>query len=734
MTECWLWPEVDAIRWWMPDATGRLHIDAPKGQWARLRDGLEQTDFRNALPVELARVLESALATEESLCLRLADGLPADWQSFAFEWLRDRGTPLQRRLFVERHVPLQVSPTQCMDKQQVAILNLWPEGEPEQSFRDLALHDLVKIYDSIKLAEDYMVRADLSRHSLLVVIGHGTEQNLPQPLLAEGKPWSLPLGRGLPDVVVLVACGSEDGSLLAYGKTLLEAGAKAVLAPVGKLDAKPAGVFLRNFLQEWLQGSRLDRILSTQQTLPENQHAAWRYCLLGQGAIRLGKPEEPTEWPDVALTEAARNGQPEALRLLVERITLRCYQEEGHLDSAEKRLRTALSASLHDAPAETRLLAMLDPIAGQLPVLGKSWVLPLLGSFSEAYNHSLLKKYDRLCRTSGLLKEAPSTAQHYLSKIPYRLGRYPESAKKVAVALAGLPGLEEEAIRPLGQLLNLMIDLNLTPLAVVVAERLRQCINANGGANRDTHNHSRLDRDARLALRQGNPKIALERFAIKRRQALDNGENGRRELPWLLYAAAWDNPGGAEAKSYADHAKQELADPAKVAKEIAQGNADEAYLMRALALWCWRAKDREAAELLLHYADFWRDCLDSVRDSGPVGLAVAYMHLYDWGGPVPDALPSLEKAEANLGEESYWLELAALFALFGKPDEAKAYLGRFHNDRKDALGHWRQLPDWLGLDAWAEVEAEQSRIETKTLLAGQTPDPIRLVETGLLPL
>ena len=535
---------------------------------------------------------------------------------------------------------------------------------------------------------------------------------------------------------MLMACGNEDGNLVAYGKTLLELekGAKAVLAPIGRLDAKPASVFLRNFLQDWLNGSRLDQILSVQQALPENQYAAWRYCLLGHGAIRIGQPEGPAEWTKTALAEAARSGQPEALRLFVERITLDCFQKHGNLESAEARLRDAFSTALHDQAAESCMLTALDTIAATLPELSKAWLLPLLGYLSEAHGHTLLKKYDRLCRDARWLQKSPSAAGHYLSKIPYRMGDYPISAKNVAVALSGLSGLEEKAIGPLGQLLNLLIDLNLAPLAVPVSERLRDCINAHGGANREIFNQSRLDREARLALRQGQPATALERFARKRRQALDNGKNGLRELPWLLYAAAWHDPNGVESKGYAKQAKQSLIDPAKVMADIAQGNADEIYLMRALALWSWRAENHEAVNLLLQYTDFWRDCLESARDSGPVGLAVIYLHLHDWGGPAPDALPRLEKAEVNLDEEGYWLELAVLFALLGDFGKAKTYLGLFHACRKASIVHLMQLPDWLGLSDWEKIEATQSRIEMKNLLDGQPPSPHRLMETGLLPL
>jgi hypothetical protein len=48
--------------------------------------------------------------------------------------------------------------------------------------------------------------------------------------------------------VLLLACGSLDDNLLVYGRRLRAAGVQTVLAPIGRLDARPADRFLREFL------------------------------------------------------------------------------------------------------------------------------------------------------------------------------------------------------------------------------------------------------------------------------------------------------------------------------------------------------------------------------------------------------------------------------------------------------------------------------------------------------
>lgn len=98
------------------------------------------------------------------------------------------------------------------------------------------------------------------------------------------------------------------------------------------------------------------------------------------------------------------------------------------------------------------------------------------------------------------------------------------------------------------------------------------------------------DRLVRIALRRGQGEgtsdehivRALTLFYQKRHVSLATGENGERELAWLLYAAAWGRP--TRANNYAKEVQSALADLETVSRDIGSGNDTRLYLLRALAL------------------------------------------------------------------------------------------------------------------------------------------------------
>ncbi len=720
------------------------------GDWAGLRNGLMRNALRHALQPELVEILESALIRETSLRLKLAGDLPAVWQHYPFEWLRFQGSPLQGRLFVERYAPLQ-SPDGCsFDGRRIAILNLWPDQEKVQPFGGLGLLPDVDVYFGADVAGDFMAGNDLTRISLLVIISHGSESDNGPPFrLGNGATWELPLQYGLPRLVLVVACGNEQGNLIGYGKTLLMRGAQTVIAPIGRLDAESAGRFLHDFLINWLNGIRIDQILLEQQGQAENTHAGWRFCLLGHGLCRLGEPCSAEEWSDARLAETARGhialgGCPEALLALIERITLHCHQESGTLESAENYLRdpAGLAIPYGHADQELKLLIKLDPLIDRLPVLSARWACPLMGALCEAHNHHRLARYDRLCRERDQFTETPAWAYHYLSKIPYRLGQYTESARNLLAGFQRLDGScsSAESIRLLGQLLNLLVDLNLGPFGMIVSRHLRTQLNRYTGADSEKLHLNALDRDARLSLRRGDPNNALELFSTKRRKvqnlpdAYRDGQTGTRELAWLLYTASWNNPRSSEGLHYAEQVKQALENPSRLITNMPKGNADPVYLMRALALWCWCANDRDAAEQLVPYARFWRTWLDTDQDPGPIGFAVWFMHLYYRDQCLPPDLPRCEKAEVKLYLGNYFLELAALSALSGHHEKTREYLYRFQAARYDVLEYLEKLSPWLGFENWLAVTQQQMRSESGLLDQRSPVTPGLLLAKGLLPL
>jgi hypothetical protein len=754
VTDCWLWREGSGIRWWTSAATGLLAAEHPHPHgvtldWACQRDGRSQAALQQALPPVLAEVLRASLQESESVRLRLAADLPESWARYPFEWLRHQRNPLQGRVLVERWVPKQPRSSDCLGDGTVAVVDLWPEDEPVRPGDALISHDSTDVYFGPAVALNFFARADLSRLSLLVVLSHGSEANAAAPfVVADGRPFELPLIYGLPPVVLLLACGNEDGNLLDYGRTLLDAGARTVIAPVGRPDARAARDFLGGFLQAWQQGKRVADILAGFHRSAEQERAGWRLCLLGDGSVRAGPPREAADWPDDRLSEAARGdvlgGQAgEALSTLVDRITLDSYQNAGNLESAEARLRAALRIGSGDEREERLLLRALHRYQGRLPPLASAWIIPLLGGLAEAYDHSLLNPCDRAWGSldSATRHQAPSQSHHYLSRMPYRWGHYVQAARALVDGMVMAGPDNPSRARLLGQLINLLIDLNLPESGTRVDGLLCRCLNAHRGEDAERLRLNRLDRAARLALRRGEPGIAVAQYAEKWRQVRRSrpDTHGLRELITLLYGAAWADPGDPATRTYAREARQFLPGPeamlATLTPDHPGGNDDAVYLLRALALWTWRAGDREMAGDLSRYGRYLRALVESDRDPGPASFAMWYLTLSKGTGERPGGFPGLDEAEVGLDRENYWLELAALLALSGDRRKAMEYLDRFQSMREEVVSILEEVhPAWQLGDLRHEAARQISR--EREILAADPQSPLadRLVAAGILPL
>lgn len=249
-----------------------------------------------------------------------------------------------------------------------------------------------------------------------------------------------------------------------------------------------------------------------------------------------------------------------------------------------------------------------------------------------------------------------------------------------------------------------------------------------------------LDREARLAVRNGKVALAMEKLSEKRWRArewaadMNVSKSGHRELSGLLHLAAWHAPTGAEAGKYAEEVKRVLWNHRDVISKASQGNGDGLYLLRALGVWCWLADDSEAARLLLGYGEFIQGLLDSRHDAGPPGFTLWYTHCHFLGKPTPAGLPRLEKALSRLDGDNYWLEMAAVFAMAADRDNADECLSRFQAARRHALGSLEGLPVDLGVGCWRSAMERRSEAESLLLLDTPGLSPSRLAEGGLLPL
>jgi len=764
ITDCWLWPERAGVRWWTPAATGWLDLAAP---WtpsppvgegggggatrsldldiAALRDQFQHEPLGAVLASALASMLADRLGEAAGrLRLRLCADLPLPWQRFPFEYLSDQGQSLRHRLHVIRYVPRDAGPPTFPTRREMLILDLWPDAERTTEKGERLFVNLIDGLEAARVIRGHrrvraeLARLDLTAFAALVVIGHGTQTDDQPIVLESGETWSLPLERGLPPLVVLAVCGNDHFNLFGYGQKLLAAGAQTVLAPLGELDARPTDQFLRAFLGGCQDGKTAAELLWSAQRQPNSDHGAGRLHLLGRAELHAGPDRAPADQTDADLAARALQDE-EALRALIERITLRGFQRDGDLDSAVDDLYETLGIDYDDPKPEKDLLERLRTGESQLPPLARDWAVSYLVYLAEVYNQTLFEHYQRVYPKLTARLQGPAQPPYvfyHWGKSSYRQGLYAEALDRVAQGFARLDEtrLDRRAgLGLLGLLVSCLIDLNLPVEGLRLYERLNATLRQTGDAFALLQRFNRLDRRARLGLRLGEPETALANYQTKRR---DDPRDPDRDLAWLLYVSAWAQPTDARSRSYASEVREKLSEVPGLLADPGKGNSTPAYLLRAYALWAWRAGDADAARLLGQHWQHLAPRVQEFPDPGPLGLALGYLHLYQQEHPGHRlGLSSWEGAQARLEESEYWFELAALNSLLGRREAASRFLGEFHRMRSQALPYLERLPAWLagGLD-WATSLKQRAEQESALLLAERPPTPAELVEKGVLPL
>ncbi len=738
----WIWPEGTGIRWWTPAQTRWLKLDGPCAWGARLalhelRDRRDRLSLRHGLAEPLGGLLADALSGTQLLRLRLSRALPASWQLCPYEWFTLDGQSAFGRLIVERYSREQDGPMRPLDPaRRTVIFNLLDASDPVQPV-DAIPNGSAEIIDGRPAVDHFINQVDLSRLGALIVVAHGTEQGGDRPfLLRDGSQWGLPVDRGLPPLVILLACGSDEGGLVVDAVRLLNNGAETVLAPLGRPCPSSAGDFLDAFIERWSAGQRVDEILLATQRPPESARGARLLQLTGRGDLRSG--DAGTIWDDLedhALASAS-DRSPEALATLTNRLTLRCYQSGLQLEEAETALRALLKVPWHDETAEQALLAKLLRLEPDPWPLTQAWLKPLEALLAEAYDHGSLFDLEQARRqldSAGI--EMPAPAYHYWSKIYYRLGRYALALRDTA---HGLGAIAPEAFCTrgaglVGHLVGLLVDLNLPAPADVLQRRLDDCLADQMDERAAWERHKLMDRAARISLRLGRPDHASAIYHLKRRESRRYGGHGERELAWLLYIGAWSDP--SQAAALAAEVDRVLSDRRRAEQAMGPGNADPVYLLRAQAAWAWRAGDEAAYRRVLCFRDLLEERLFNA-DPGPPGLAFAFLHFCRLQGVgIAGELPPWDRVAAALENGRYFLELAALSALRGATTDTLVMLERLDRQRcpREAL----RFPAWLGggvLDDWDTLVAERAEQEQR-ILAGNTPVTAQqLLVSGLLPL
>ncbi len=720
--DAWLWPEGEQLRWWTAADTVLLSRQEP------------------------ARLLEKIGRAPASSPVRLH--LTEDWpfeEQRAFQETVAARPILRERWQLILDVPRTVAPPDFPQRSSVTIVDLWPDTEREDGQRPRLFkfqHQLnqwvtMNLWSGISRVEQQLAHGDLSHSSVLVIIAHGSERNEAQPFrLADGREWSLPPGIGLPPLVLLLACGSPDDHLVAYGRRLRAAGVQTVLAPTGRLDARPADRFLREFLCGWQAGGRVDALVWRAQRQPDSNYGAGRLVILGRGDLRVGRARQPAEWPDAELQQATRTLTPAsvpALQALFERLTWQCYLRDGDLEGAVDALYEALDLEYDDRDRERPLLDVLVQHGSQWAPLTRSWVQPYQIYLAEIYDHSLLPA------ESGRRLPNPQAphACYHRAKRHYRLGAYPRAVAELTAGLQALPPARwplRSGLGLLGVLVNTLIDLNLPEPAQAAFDQLDLTLSRASSASADRQRLNHWDRRARLALRQGQSKIALDCYRQKRQRERRDPD---RELAWLLYVAAWaDLP---EAPDFAAEVQAKL--KARYGPDFVfeRGNETPAYLLRALALWAWRSGDAAAAAGVAAWTAKLVEPLGRVQDPGPFAMTLGYLHLYVQNhAPVEAMLPDWTRIADALEREHYWFERASLACLLGRPaEEIQRALKQFRALRRAAGEELAGLPEALRqrvMANWPALLKQREDEERALLLAGKPAGVAELVKPGMLPL
>ena len=773
----WLWPEAVGLRLWTPDETRHypsLAIEDPLALRRATRDGRTQLRLDRVLrPAALAEDLARLLrAPGPRPRVHLANGpdLGLPLQEIPFESLWLDGRPLADLATFCRHVRLDSAPIAPVPERELIIADLWPRLPPASQRPLAGLHAPLsqaastRILPGPGLVEAFLGGTDPANYAALTLFCHGAERDDPvvSPFLGpDGRPWDLPLHNGLPPLVILLACGSDTGNLIHYGRKLLAHGARTLIAPFGRLDARAARDFLVQFLPRWSTGWRADTALQAAQARDETGWGARRLVLIGVPGLRRANRPLITELSSFALAELARHDPdlaPRAVTHLAELCTLDCFQRGANPAHAKQTLDDLLATGPDHEAGERWLFETLDNALSQHPVgrLTQAWLYPWLAQGAEQYHHERMAYYESAWRNLGEITDwAPPGVHHYWFRTAYRRGRYGEA---FAALVKGLAACSEDEFGGEGlslgrDLANLLIEFDIPRAAVGVASALRTKLS---GLRPTTairaESHKLLDTLARAYVRCGGDgwRAALALLQRKRSDAYRHfGQDGQRELAGQLHILSWADPESRQAAETAVKVRAILADTSDslVRIRLHPGNNTDLYLLRALAAWTWRTHHAQDLALILQFQDLWQEDLFTRMDPGPIGYLCAYLSLYHQatGQQVPPGILSWSAARELLIGERYFLEVALFDALLGRRDEALALLGHFQNQGailNDQLRSFSSQPNRLScldlpqskLDEWQEEMVQRYR-DQQFLLGTEGGATISaMVFAGFIPL
>jgi hypothetical protein len=697
-----------------------------------------------------------SLEKDEYLRIHLLNTLPKNWQQLPLEWCQWQGEPLHKKIQLVRYATPPKETLSCHKTEKGLILNLWPQSPNQQQFFENIIYDPdFQVIQGRYKSTLYIKNNDVSQLSLLCVIAHGNEKDFESPLLCEKNvPWSLP-ERQLPPLVLLIACGGEQGNLLLYGEKLLQRGAKTVLAAKGKLNASHITQFLEAFFKLWKKGLNAECILFKLQAEENAEHAARRIHVIGQSGLcqttQLLADTEVIDWHTLSKKAVEKD---EALLMLLDQLTLHNLVSYSNLASSVNDLYEALHFNYTDANEKRSLLYdRLEVLYPQCQPLTQKWLSCFLMYLSSLHQFNAIEQYQQeIARLQKIQTQGSDYFFFYLASSKYR-SRHHEQAMKITVdglntllpnSDASNSSIKDYKLTELA--LNISIVALLPELGAFFLEQTNNTLAvANlGEAQRALEAFTQLDRSARLSVHTGDPDDELNGDAglvkcvqeLQRKQDLaitTREETGERELCLLLYFSAWlkhETPNS----SYYKEALTLLAPVDEICQQLSSkaGNLTKLYLLRALSAWAWQQQDKQAIALLEQYLPIIIKLCNNVarNNAAPLGFIIAYMALLH----NPQAKQQWFYISNKMLSDKCYFELAIFHKLLKQNKKALIAYKKFKQQQRSVFDNMQGLKHGVEMDEYnyllEETEERLAREKVMDIVKFDLGDMQRL---GLVP-
>jgi hypothetical protein len=689
------------LHWLNPYETGYCAFSSPLGdptEVALLRDGERSAAMEDRWPADIVQALRRLLEQQKGrVRIRLAlDGgvepLRASvhaWQQTAFEGLTLSGRPVTERISLERAAPRSRDGVPRASGRAV-ILNTWYSTLPREPAKVVTPAARgVDVKSGYDLVADFLHHAaDLRSLSALAVIAHGACEAddgsvAPGTFLARTesragsreRSWSLP-AHTPPPLVILLACSSEQLELVDYASGLLERGACCVLASAGRIDASRAAAFIGEYLSRWRAGASVSEALAALDGT-FRQNLLDRLWLLGDGDLRFGEPVRPIdpgrygELPTAELRLLLGDDATRAYATaaLADRATLLSVLTAGNLSRAVETLNRSLDLQSFSDESGRRLHQQLDRAYPSCTRATRGWLANYLMALSERYDHQAMRRYRRdRDRDVGGSCGLP-IIMRFTAVAASREGQPVRSARALARGFEILKDVGEDSpvdrLELMGTTANQLIDLNLPVWARSIVSKALDELDEVDFGEASFLEFKMLDRLARADLRAGYPEAALAAMVRKRQEALVQGQNGHRELAWLVYTAAWQP--AAPTRLQREWLKESVRGVDELSQRVGAdpgdrlvGNDDLTYLLRALAAWHCARPAPEIAERLVDWIDTATDQIECGQsDPGPWGFLTGFLA----AAGIAPATQAWALARAHLLVSEYRLEAIGLEAL-----------------------------------------------------------------------